>query len=957
MAYSNKDLFEHFCDINELSVTEQKNHINTLKTHQAELANKLDVLVNNNCDLTQVFTDSILNFTDENKLVSIGDRLKNYQLSQALGNGGMGQVFKAERCDGKIAQTVAIKFLHPLFYQYQSGKLLLQEAQALAKLNHPNIASIYDIAETENGNAYIIMEYVEGVTLDVYLQQNNLSVDNKLSLFNQIADAVLESHNHQIIHADIKPSNILITNSGQAKLIDFGVMQLAGELAQTAPKHVSHYLCAMTVNYASPEQLTGAKATISSDIYSLGSLLYFILSSKSPFEDVGGTLTSKIAHINTQAADNCTVLAKVAFKSDLIGIINKTLAKQPKDRYRTVTDLINDIQAFEQKKIVSVSAGSNFHNTLKFFYRNRIINTAIACIFFIMFAAFLQISNKNEQISKEQQSLVNVSEELTNTLTQRDKSLADADIKNDVLYLPDPTKLGPEQYIEVMFLIFDDYYFQGNQLAYSQVIDTLIQWLGTQDHVEALNLYLVKYRKVVSDNKENKNHQEYADILSAIMAIDVPLSPSVLKLFEFKNSSPTLAKTYLLPLFLRLEKELIKPEISVKQLFLFHRAGGRIYIDNNLKLSVYHLKKAYELAKANSEEIKLWLFVDTLFNLISQLRNWKGPTQDELVSLKNELHELINQMENKKVYRSKLSLLLAFEITFSMDSVEKILQQNNITFKSSLEEVSLSDAVMIRTQGAYFNSLGQYGKAIKLANKAATLKDNESGHNDSYYNYFIARVAYSYLDAGETVKAMNLIEGQIIPFLTKYESIDSLGYYQAVFCYKLALNENSERLKKLCFDGFNNLKDSLGLDNYWTKYTASGVVAWYTLQTPSEDEKFYVNLLESDFKELPSIEKVRRGLILERYFISRKRIEKSEYYQTMVTQSIEDYYGSVDAINRYYHKIMAAELALLKGNKAEAIAKLAKIKHKMCALEDINPQKIKFLKLQQSLNQALCLNQ
>lgn len=116
-------------------------------------------------------------------------------------------------------------------------------------------------------------------------------------------------------------------------------------------------------------------------------------------------------------------------------------------------------------------------------------------------------------------------------------------------------------------------------------------------------------------------------------------------------------------------------------------------------------------------------------------------------------------------------------------------------------------------------------------------------------------------------------------------------------------------------------------------------------------------MLESDFKELPSIEKVRRGLILERYFISRKRIEKSEYYQTMVTQSIEDYYGSVDAINRYYHKIMAAELALLKGNKAEAIAKLAKIKHKMCALEDINPQKIKFLKLQQSLNQALCLNQ
>jgi len=956
MEYSSNDLFEHFCDLNELSETEQKNHLNKLKAHQPELANKLNALINNNSDLTQVFTDSIINFTDENNLVSIGDKLKNYQLSQALGNGGMGQVFKAERCDGKMAQTVAIKFLHPLFYQYQSGKLLLQEAQALAKLNHPNIASIYDISETENGNAYIIMEYVEGVTLDVYLQQNKLSIVNQLALFNQIADAVLESHNHQIIHADIKPSNVLITTSGQAKLIDFGVMQLAGELAQTAPKHITHYLCAMTVNYASPEQLTGARATVSSDIYSLGSLLYFILSGKSPFEDIGGTLTGKIEHINTQTADNCAMLEKVAFKSDLIGIVNKALSKQPKDRYRTVTDLMNDIQAFGQKKTISVSAANNFHNTLKFFYRNRIINIAIACIFIILLAAFLQVNHKNQQISKEKQSLMNVSEELKNSYTKRDKNIADAHAKNDVLYLPDPTKLAPKQYIEVMFLIFDDYYFQGNQLAYSQVIDTLLQWLETQDNVEALNLYLVQYRKVVSDNKENENHQEYADILSAIMAIDEPLSPSVLKLFEFKNSSPTLAKTYLFPLFLRLEKELIKSAPSVKQLFLFHRAGGRIYIDNNLKLSVYHVKKAYELAKANSEEIKLWLFVDTLFNLISQLRNWKGPTQDDLVSLKNELHELINQMDSKKVYRSKLSLILAFQITFSMDSVAKILQQNNITFKSSLEEVSFSDAVMIRTQAAYYNSLGQYGKAIKLANKAATLKDDESGHNDSFYNYFIVRVAYSYLDAGDTVKAMNLIEGQIIPYLIKSESKESLGYYQAVFCYKLALNENSERLKKLCFDGFSNLKDNAGIDNYWTKYTAGGVVAWYTLQPVDEAEKYYVELLESDFKEASSQEKINRGFILERYFISRKHIEKSEYYQTMVAQSIEDYYGAVDAIDRYYHQIMAAELALLKGNLAEAIAKLANIKQKMCALGDINPQKIKYLKLQQSLNQALCLN-
>ena len=336
-----------------------------------------------------------------------------------------------------------------------------------------NIASIYDIAETDNGNAYIIMEYVEGVTLDVYLQQNDLSVDKKLKLFNQIADAVLEVHNHQIIHADIKPSNVLITASGQVKLIDFGVMQLAGELTQTAPKLVTHYLCAMTVNYASPEQLNGTKATISSDIYGLGGLLYFMLSGKSPFEDIGGTLTSKIEYINNQVPENCAITNKVTFKSDIIGILHKSLAKAPKDRFRTVTDFINDIQAFQQSKTVSVSATHRFYNSVKFFYRNRIINIALVSVFIVLLGAFLQITNKNQQITKEKQSLENVNEELKRTYLKEDKSLSD--FMEDTLHLPDPKKLGADEYVELMLLMFDDYFYQRDERAYKKIINQLME--------------------------------------------------------------------------------------------------------------------------------------------------------------------------------------------------------------------------------------------------------------------------------------------------------------------------------------------------------------------------------------------------------------------------------------------------------------------------------------------------
>jgi len=954
MESSKKDLFDHYCIVAELSETEQDTYINTLRKSESELANQLNLLIKKQSNLTQNLTDSIASFTDGSHGVSVGDRLKNYQLTQLLGHGGMGQVFKAERSDGKIDQTVAIKFLHPLFEQYQSGKLLQQEAQALANLNHPHIASIFDICETENGSTFIVMEYVKGVTLDVYLQQTPLSVEQKLSLFNQIADAVLEAHNHQIIHADIKPENVLITDSGQAKLIDFGIMQLSEDLNQTAPKHITNYLGALTVNYASPEQLNGAKATISSDIYSLGSLLYFMLSGKSPFEGDDQTLINKIALINTQAPDDCRIPGRVIFKGDLMGILRKTLLKSPKDRYRTVTDLLIDINAFQHNKTVSVSISNRFYNGLKFFYRHRIIYTAITSIFVILIISLLQVNLKNELIIKEKKALEDVSQVLVNTFTQRDQSIADAAIEKDASYLPNPNQLAPKQYIEIMWLMFDDYYFQGNKTAYSQVIDTLMQWLSTQGDIEPLTMDLSKYRKVVSDNKDNDNYQIYADILMNIMARKEPLSPDVVDIFELKNSSAKLAKIHLLPLFVRLEKELITTKLSVNKLFLFHRAGGRVYVDNNLKLSVYHLTKAYELAKNNTDDIKLWLFVDTLYNLCSQLRNWKGPNQEHLVSLQKELHKLINQMGDKKTYRSKLSLLLAFEITKSMDAVAKILRENNITLASSLQETSVSDAVMIRTQSVYLQSLGQYDKAIKLSNKAAALQDRASGNNDSYYNYFIVQVVYNYLDSGDTTKAMNLIEEQLIPFITKYEGKSYLGYYQAVFCNRLALLEDSERLKKLCFYGFNNLKESAGVDAYWTKFTAGGLVSWYTLQPANAQEIYYVELFESDFEALSSQNKIIRGFILERYFIRRGNIEKAMYYQTVVAQSLDDYYGGVDAIYRYYHQMMKAEIALLKNDKIDAMTRLRKIAHKMCHLEDQNPQKIKYIKLQQSLKQTLC---
>jgi serine/threonine protein kinase len=958
MESSNKDLFEHYCEINELSVTEQKQYINGLKEHEFELANKLDVLVNNNSDLTQIFTDSLLDFTDENQLASVGDRLTNYKLTQTLGKGGMGQVFKAERCDGKIEQTVAIKFLHPLFYQYQSGKLLLQEAQALAKLNHPNIASIYDIAETDNGNAYIIMEHIEGVTIDVYLQQNSLSVANKLSLFNQVADAVLEAHNNQIIHADIKPSNVLITASGQAKLIDFGVMQLTGELTKSAPKHVTHYLCAMTLNYASPEQLNGDKASISSDIYGLGGLLYFMLSGKSQFEEIGGTLTSKIEHINTQSPDDFSTSDKILFKSDLIGILNKALSKEPKDRYRTATDLINDIQAFQQKKIVSVSASNRFHNCLKFFYRNRIINTALVSTFMIILMALVQLNSKNEQINKEKKSLTYVNDELKRTYSERDKSLADSEVEGDKVYLPDPEKLEPDQYIEIMLLMFDRYYYQGNEVTYDNIIKTLTKWLNKQEDIDNITSYLVYFRSELSGREESDRVREQSrseQYLKLILQSNTDIDQRVISLFNFLSEEQYDKGKYYPELFSRLIDKKILSRTSLENRILLFYAGSVIFYGRDYEKSFHYSKLAYQLANTNKTQVKLWQYLEIITKLVANYQTIEGDSSEKAKTLTKEFNELVFQLDKSSSHFSyHLGNLLREQLTYGIETYEEVLKKANIDLETNPLNTKTSMKTIYRSNSQYLGILGEYKKAEDIIEQALELITKEEGNDNTTYVYYLSQLVILKLQQGYSEEALLLIEQKILPITKKYDSLQWLGMYQAIYCEKLSLISQTSYVEQLCFDAFNNTLASAGRDSEWIVSALSGLIAWYSLQPHDKKEFTYLDILEKRFDKLAAGKKIRIGLVLEKYFISRKNIEKSLYYQRIVEETMNAYYGSVDAIDRYYHQVMAAELALLKNAPLMAKQNLSKVKDKLCDLDVKNPHRIKYIKLTDSLNMSNC---
>jgi serine/threonine protein kinase len=211
------------------------------------------------------------------------DRIGPYRVLRTLGVGGMGEVYLAERADAQFEQQVAIKVVFGDSRGIQSR--LKIERQILAQLDHPNIAHLLDGGSLPDGNAYIVMEYVDGIPIDAYCDSNRLDLAARLRLFQTVCAAVHYAHQNLIVHRDLKPSNILVTAGGTPKLLDFGIAKLLDE--RQAGHHtlaVTHAdIRVMTPDHASPEQIRGEAITTSSDVYVLGVLLYKLLAGTGPF--------------------------------------------------------------------------------------------------------------------------------------------------------------------------------------------------------------------------------------------------------------------------------------------------------------------------------------------------------------------------------------------------------------------------------------------------------------------------------------------------------------------------------------------------------------------------------------------------------------------------------------------------------------------------------------------------
>lgn len=264
-------------------------------------------------------------------ILLIGESLGNrYEIKKLIGEGGMALVYLAK--DRLLDRPVAIKVLRP---EYSSDQEFVErfqrEAKSSAKLCHPNIVNIYDVGQTGN-TYYIVMEYVEGISLkDLIKREGMLPVDLSLKIAIQISSALQHAHNNLIVHRDIKPHNIMITNDYRVKVMDFGIARAISAASITRTGVVLG-----SVHYFSPEQATGKEVTKASDIYSLGIVLYEMLSGKVPFD---ADTPVGIAYQHAQAEIPSLVEKRPDLPKYVIDIVNKALAKEPKERFSSASSM------------------------------------------------------------------------------------------------------------------------------------------------------------------------------------------------------------------------------------------------------------------------------------------------------------------------------------------------------------------------------------------------------------------------------------------------------------------------------------------------------------------------------------------------------------------------------------------------------------------------------------------
>jgi serine/threonine protein kinase/tetratricopeptide (TPR) repeat protein len=353
-----------------------------------------------------------------------GDRVGPYELIRLLGAGGMAEVWLAKRADGAFNREVALKLPSMTRLRRDLEQRFIRERDILASLEHPHIARLYDAGIDPQGLPYLSMEYVQGELLTDWCDAHRLDIRARLRLFLQVLEAVQYAHERHVIHRDLKPSNILVTKAGQARLLDFGVATLLdnGEVAGKTPL-TTVYGHVLTPIYASPEMIRGDPVTAKSDIYSLGVVLFELLTGDRPYRLNAGASPAILEHAiaaaevrkpSTQIVQEAWGARGVTheqltrqLRGDVDHIVLKSLAKEPQSRYASAAAMADDLQRYLEGKPIAAQPPRLSYRLGKFLRRNRlVVSVGAGAAILVLAMVGYEIERRADQASYDAKSVL-----------------------------------------------------------------------------------------------------------------------------------------------------------------------------------------------------------------------------------------------------------------------------------------------------------------------------------------------------------------------------------------------------------------------------------------------------------------------------------------------------------------------------------------------------------------------
>jgi serine/threonine protein kinase len=741
----------------------------------------------------------------------------------------MGEVYQAKRIDGEFEQQVAIKIIRPGYLSDQINLKFQTERQILARLNHPNIARVIDGGRFDGERLYLAMEYVEGIPIDVYCQQNKLSRAQKLKLFAKICSAVSSAHQNRIIHCDIKPTNILVSENGEPHLLDFGIATFIDNQANNEEnKHDTSNINAITWDYASPEQQAGLCLTTATDIYALGILLYELLLEKRPSINE----QSKIVEQLTDLAD-----------LDLQMIITKALQFDPVQRYSSLDKLTSDVQCQLNRRPISLRLNERKYLFTRFLQRNKAVS-AVTCLTIVLLVSFsyreyqlrvyAQLAQvKAEHESKKSQQVISF---LTNIfkISDPDQAKGNRVTAREILdkgrdNISKDLKNQPAVHTELLLTIANVYenlglykdagkiYQQGLKLATVKLPNNLPLQLSFINRLSFVNIELSLYLEVEQLLKKALTYElpEYHSSFGStfnhlgLLRHEQGEAKQAIAYFttalEIRKQSNTTKPSDIF----RIQHNLARSYVKVGQYQRAEGLLGQVLIDKQQVYGKRHqsyirsLTSYVALAQYQGVKKETMALGREALSLAQEVLEENHPDVINGLSLMaNLLHEVGDYKQAENYYKQLLDLEAKYNgkntVSYSVGinnlaSLYKDMQNYEKAeplFRQSLalrEKLYKSDnpriANALANLGQLFNLTGRYDKAMVLNQQALTILQNNSNQSTYRISKAQMKLAQSYLGKNNGKKSTDILQ-QVKVLLTQNVKPQSslfanLYFYQA----------------------------------------------------------------------------------------------------------------------------------------------------------------------------------